>query len=269
MTYKLIVTDMDGTLLNGEHEISDENKNVLKKVADKGIKVAIATGRIYESTIKYARELDIKTPIICCNGALIKEENGNIIYISKIEYDLCANIIDILEDYNIYYQCFTDDTIFTPYINEWLRKYQMQEDLNIKIIESDNIKEIIKGKDILKFLIIESDLSLLSKVEKELKNIKDIELTKSFFDNIEIMKKGVNKGSAVESLAKYLGVDKSEVITFGDNHNDLSMIMYAGMGVAMGNAEDIVKENSNFITDKNTENGVAKALKNILNIDLK
>ena len=87
--------------------------------------------------------------------------------------------------------------------------------------------------------------------------------------NKNISQKGVNKGSAVESLAKYLGVDKSEVITFGDNHNDLSMIMYAGMGVAMGNAEDIVKENSNFITDKNTENGVAKALENILKIDLK
>jgi Cof subfamily protein (haloacid dehalogenase superfamily) len=269
MSYKLIVTDMDGTLLNEEHEISEENKRALKVVSDKGIKVAIATGRIYESTIKYARELGVKTPIICCNGALIKEEDGNIIYESKIEYDLCTTIIDTLEKHNIYYQCFTDDTIFTPYINEWLRKYQMQDDLNIKIIESDNIKSSIKDSNILKFLIIENDLELLYKLENELKSINDIELTKSFFDNIEIMKKGVNKGSAVESLAKYLGVDKSEVITFGDNHNDLAMITYAGMGVAMGNAEDIIKENSNFITCKNTENGVAKALENILNINLK
>ncbi|OXX82860.1 hypothetical protein AVM15_15740 [Paraclostridium benzoelyticum] len=97
-----------------------------------------------------------------------------------------------------------------------------------------------------------------------MKTIEDIELTKSFFDNIEIMKKGVNKGSAVESLGKYLDIDKSEIITFGDNHNDLSMIKYAGMGVAMGNAEDIVKKNANFITCKNTEDGVAKALSEIL-----
>ena len=67
MNYKLIVTDMDGTLLNGEHEISQKNKEALKFAADKGVNVAIATGRIYESTIKYARELGIKTPIICCN----------------------------------------------------------------------------------------------------------------------------------------------------------------------------------------------------------
>lgn len=266
MSYKLIVTDMDGTLLNEVHEISDENKHALKKASKKGIKVAIATGRIYESTIKYARELSIETPIICCNGALIKEENGNVIYERKIEDYMCNNIIDLLEKHNIYYQCFTDDTIFTPYINEWLRKYQMQEDLNIKIIESDNIKDSIKGSNILKFLIIENDLELLSNIERELKSIEDIELTKSFFDNIEIMRKGVNKGSAVESLAEYLGIDKSEVITFGDNHNDLSMITYAGMGVAMGNAEEIVKENANYITCKNSENGVAKALEKILNI---
>lgn len=266
MSYKLIVTDMDGTLLNEVHEISDENKHALKKASEKGIKVAIATGRIYESTIKYARELSIETPIICCNGALIKEENGNVIYERKIEDYMCNNIIDLLEKHNIYYQCFTDDTIFTPYINEWLRKYQMQEDLNIKIIESDNIKDSIKGSNILKFLIIENDLELLSNIERELKSIEDIELTKSFFDNIEIMRKGVNKGSAVESLAEYLGIDKSEVITFGDNHNDLSMITYAGMGVAMGNAEEIVKENANYITCKNSENGVAKALEKILNI---
>lgn len=264
MDYKLIVTDMDGTLLNGEHEISKKNKNALKFAAEKGIHVAIATGRIYESTIKYARELGIKTPIICCNGALIKESNGNIIYESQVDNYICNKIIDVLEKNNIYYQCFTDDTIFTTYINEWLRKYQMQEDLNIKIIETDNIKEQIIGRNILKFLIIESNLELLSKVEEELKNIEDIELTKSFFDNIEIMKKGVNKGSAVESLGRYLGIDKSEIITFGDNHNDLSMIKYAGMGIAMGNAEDIVKENANFITCKNTEDGVAKALIEIL-----
>lgn len=266
MSYKLIVTDMDGTLLNEVHEISDENKHALKMASQKGIKVAIATGRIYESTIKYAKELNLETPIICCNGALIKEGNENIIYESKIENCICNDIIELLEKHNIYYQCFTDDTIFTPYINEWLIKYQMQEDLNIKIIESNDIKNSIKGSNILKFLIIENDLELLSKIETKLKYIHDIELTKSFFDNIEIMKKGVNKGSAVESLAKYLGINKSEVITFGDNHNDLSMITYAGMGIAMGNAEEIVKENANYITCENNENGVAKALEKILNL---
>ena len=266
MSYKLIVTDMDGTLLNDVHEISDENKKALKLVAKKGVKVAIATGRIYESTIKYAKELEINTPIICCNGALIKEENGKIIYENKIDQDICNKIIDVLDKNNIYYQCFTDNTIFTSYINEWLRKYQMQEGLNIKIIESSNIKKDIENRDILKFLIIESDINKLLKVEEQLRLIDEIELTKSFFDNIEVMKKGVNKGSAIEDLTKYFGIDKSEVIAFGDNHNDLSMITYAGMGVAMGNAEDVVKENANFITCKNTEDGVAKAIYELFNI---
>lgn len=267
MNYKLIVTDMDGTLLNNEHEISEENKNALINASENGIHIAIATGRIYESTIKYAKILGVKAPIICCNGALVKEESGNIIYENALDYSICESIIDILDKNKVYYQCFTADTIFTPYINEWLRKYQMQEDLNIKIVENSDIKSEIKGHDILKFLVIEENSDTLNKVQNDLKEFNDIEITKSFYNNIEIMSKGVNKGTAVENLAKYLNVKQDEVITFGDNYNDLAMIKYAGMGVAMGNAEDIVKENASYITCKNHENGVAKALEELLKLN--
>lgn len=260
MNYKLIVTDMDGTLLDNEHEISEENKTALLKATENGIHIAIATGRIYESTIKYAKILGVKAPIICCNGALVKEYNGNIIYENKLKYDLCESIIDVLDKNEIYYQCFTSDTIFTPYINEWLKKYQMQEDLNIKIVETIDVKNNIKEEDILKFLVIEENSEKLKLVKKQLELIQGIEITKSFYNNIEIMNKGVNKGTAVENLAKYLKVDKSEVITFGDNYNDLSMIKYAGMGIAMGNAEDLIKDNANYVTCKNYEHGVAKAI---------
>lgn len=267
MNYKLIVTDMDGTLLNNNHEISEENKQALKKAAEMGIHIAIATGRIYESTIKYAKILGLKTPIICCNGALVKEECGNIIYENTLTNEICNNIIDILNKQNIYYQCFTSDTIFTPYINEWLKKYQMQEDLNIKIIENVDVKSQIKDESILKFLIIEEDNSILSNLQKKLNGINDIEITKSFYDNIEIMSRGVNKGTAVKNLAKYLNIKSEDIITFGDNYNDLSMIKYAGTGVAMGNAEDIVKENADYITCENGKNGVARAIKDLLKLN--
>jgi len=273
MNYKLIVTDMDGTLLGSDHKISEENKEALKMAMDKGIKVAIATGRIYTSARNYARLLGINTPIIACNGAIIREEEtGNVIYEDKIEYDTCTKIVDLLDEYNLYYQFYTDDTLFCKELSHSsLRYYEfnksLPKDMRINIVTSNNIKEVIKDKDILKVIVIEEkNKDILNKIKEDLKNISNIEICSSWHNNIEIMNKGVNKGHAVKRLAEFLGVDQKHVITFGDNYNDLSMIEFAGMGVAMGNAENLVKEKANYITDKNTENGVAKALNKLLDI---
>jgi Cof subfamily protein (haloacid dehalogenase superfamily) len=273
MDYKLIVTDMDGTLLSNHHEISEENKEALKKAIDKGIKVAIATGRIYTSARNYAKLLGINTPIIACNGAIIKEEHtGHVIYEDKIEYNTCTKIIDILDKYDLFYQFYTADSLFCKELtHSSLRYYKfnqsVSEDMKINIVIDNNIKEVIKDKDILKVIIIEDEnVALLQEIKKELKHIDNIEICSSWHTNIEIMNKGVNKGHAVKRLAEFLGIKREEIITFGDNYNDLSMIEYAGMGVAMGNAEDLVKEKANYITDKNTESGVARALNKLLNI---
>lgn len=272
MDYKLIVTDMDGTLLSNHHEVSEENREALKKAIAKGVKVAIATGRIYTSARNYAKLLDINTPIIACNGALIRE-NGteNVIYENKIENNSCIKIIDILDKYNIFYQFYSADTLYCKELNHSSLKYyefnkSISEDMRINIVIDNNLEESIKDKDILKVIIIDEDKDILKKIKEELRDIDNIELCSSWHNNIEIMNKGVNKGHAVKRLAEFLGINREEIITFGDNYNDLSMIEYAGMGVAMGNAEDLVKEKANYITDKNTESGVAKALNKLLDI---
>ena len=99
----------------------------------------------------------------------------------------------------------------------------------------------------------------LKKVKEDLDQIEDIEITSSWFNNVEIMHKGVNKGEALKALINYLGIDKDDVIAFGDNYNDLPMLELAGIGVVMGNAND-------YITAKNTEDGVAKAIYKFLKI---
>ena len=106
----------------------------------------------------------------------------------------------------------------------------------------------------------------LKKVKEDLAQIEDIEITSSWFNNVEIMHKGVNKGEALKALINYLGIDKDDVIAFGDNYNDLPMLELAGIGVVMGNANDEVKEKGDYITAKNTEDGVAKAIYKFLKI---
>ena len=111
MSYKLIVTDMDGTLLGSDHQITSENKKALTKLLNKGINVAIATGRWYDSAKLHTEFLQRRIPIIACNGALIKYED-KVIYSNYMDNKVCISIIDILEKHNIYYQCYGDKALY-------------------------------------------------------------------------------------------------------------------------------------------------------------
>ena len=124
-----------------------------------------------------------------------------------------------------------------------------------------DLREDIRNSNVLKFNIMEIDRpDLIDKVRVDLELVKNIEVTSSWKDNLEVMSEGSHKGNAVEYLCELLDIDREHIIAFGDNYNDLSMIEFAGTGVAMGNAEDDVKKIANHITDSNGNDGVAKAI---------
>lgn len=274
MKYKLIVSDMDGTLLGSNHEISQGNKIAIKKAIDKGIKVIPASGRIYDAARKHFNFLDKNIPLIACNGAIIKEtKTDKVIYKNSIEYEACLKVIDIFEKHDIYYQLYSEDTLFCK--NSSLRdKERTKKRLknffteNIKLCFEDNLKDHIAGNDILKIIAIEAeDREKIKKVKEEVSKINGIEVTSSWKNNIEVMNKGVSKGEALKNLLEYLDMDREHVIAFGDNYNDLPMIEYAEIGIAMENADDEIKKKADYITEKNDDDGVAKAIYKFLNID--
>ena len=249
MEYKLIVSDMDGTLLGDNHKITKENKIALSKALKKGVKIVPASGRIYNSAREHFDFLDINTPLIACNGAIIKETKTNkLIYKNSIPNDICLKIIDIFEKNKIYYQLYSENTMLCKNLS---REDQKKTQDRLKNFFNDEIN-VHFGDDL--------------KEEVLNHQIEDIEITSSWFNNIEIMHKGVNKGEALKELVKYLGIDRKEVIAFGDNYNDLDMLKFAGMGVVMGNADEAVKEQGDYVTSTNTEDGVAKAIYKFLGI---
>lgn len=265
MDYKLIVTDMDGTLLGSDHEVTEENKKALKEALDKGINVTVATGRMYSSAKSHISFLNSKVPIIACNGALIKDSITNeVIYSNHISKDKSLKILHILEKYNVYYQYYSEDLLMCKKIdkdNKNLDKVKKLISNGVDLVFVPNLTEFIISKDILKVVVIEDEnIHILDEIKKELRKIEGLEITKSWFNNIEIMATGSDKGSAVKTLAKYLDIDRKNIIAFGDNYNDISMLEFAGMGVAMGNADEFVKSKADYITSINDEDGVAKAL---------
>ena len=269
--YKLIVTDMDGTVLGGDHKITEENMRALKEADERGVKVVFATGRFHDSAKEHVTFLEEVMPIVSSNGAIIKHPITNeVLYCNSIDKDISLKIVETLDNLDLSYQIYTDNEILQKYKTEE-EKIKMQDFIKntfsdkTEIIFKKDLKKDIKDLNILKFNVMDFERPLLMKeARKEVEKIEGLEVTSSWNDNVEIMNAGSSKGSAVKFLCELLNIDKEEIIAFGDNYNDISMLEYVGMGVAMGNAEEDVKKIASYITESNTESGVAKAIDDLV-----
>lgn len=269
--YKLIVTDMDGTVLGKDHQVTEENKIALKEAEKRGIKVVFATGRFHDSAKGHVNFLDNIMPMISSNGSIIKHPTTNeVLYSNFIDQDICLKIMDVLGKYNLRYQVYTDEKILQRYETE--EEMQFMKDFIAKnfsdkteITFKKDLREDVKNSRVLKFNIMEMEKpELLDKARLDLQFVNNIEITSSWKNNLEIMSEGSHKGKAVEYLSNLLEIDREHIMAFGDNYNDLPMIEFAGTGVAMGNAEEDVKNIANYITDSNENSGVAKAINKLV-----
>lgn len=272
MKYKLICIDMDGTLLNDDKKISNQNIEAIKKAHDKGVNIAICTGRIFISARYFAELIGVKAPIIASNGAYIREKDKEeVVYKVPLGKDNCEEIEKILNryDFHKYYnqfdsivsgKAFPKDYRYVIVNNTLPKKHK------INLVTTDNMGQYIKenSDEILKCVCISTDFEKLSEAKAELLKIDGIEAVSSGRDNIEIMNRGVSKGRAVSKLADFYNISSDEVICIGDNENDISMIKYAGLGVAMGNGESYVKDVADYVTNTNNNSGVAKVIEKFI-----
>lgn len=271
MKYKLICIDMDGTLLNSKHEVSDENKDAIKKANEKGIKIAITTGRIFCSAKYYSDIIGVSTPIIASNGAYIREKDRDeVIYSNTIPNDLIVKIYDVIHKYGLKLSFNTCNTLLSSYELPETHAYKVMnklvsDDNKVTFIVYKSIDDILPKYEnqILKGIVIEKeDTETLFKAKEELKAKygNDLHVVSSDPYNFEVMLNTSTKGNAVKTLAEKFGFTSDEVICIGDSENDISMLKYAGMGVAMGNALDLVKDLADYITEDNEHSGVGKAI---------
>lgn len=266
MKYKLLCTDMDGTLLNNEKMVSEETLEAIKLAHEKGAKIAITTGRIFTSAKYYGHLLGIKAPIIASNGAYIRE-GDNVIYKCILGVENCKELLKIFKKHNLIPHFYTANGIFAgdeKYTSRFYAKTNqvVPDEFKINIEQTSQWQEIFleHSEDILKAVAIDDDLEKLKKAKEEIRNLGKYEVVSSFSNNFEVMNKNVSKGRAVKMLTEHFNVTKDEVIAIGDSENDLSMICYAGLGVAMGNGDDLVKKAAQYITDTNENDGVKKVI---------
>lgn len=263
--YKMIVTDLDGTLLNENKMVSSNTKNYLKKIKDNGHIVCIDTGRNIERA-KYAIvNTDFVNYIIANNGALIFDvENNKWLFKSKIK-----DII-VKELFLKYINTFDDFEINTV---DYIYRYILQNEINVPFVKNiTNINDFIsKIKDVYNITISFKNESTINTFLEDIKNnyneIYSFIMQDSFSDKkwITLMNNGVSKFNGIKIVSNYINIDNSEIIAFGDGLNDIDMIKNVGMGVAMKNALKEIKDVAKDITKSdNTNEGVIKYLEDVI-----
>ena len=263
---RLIATDLDGTLLNNEHKISDYNKKVISAVNEKGIKVILSTGRPTSAATKFLDDLNIETDMISFNGAMITDRNGNILYENNLESSIGKELIEIAKKYKIYYQGFLGERWnLSDAKSKWLDFYISIAKINNYIVGFDNIKDFSFSK----FMFI-GENEILKEIAEELdKKLKDkVYYAFSRPVYLEVHSPKVSKANALCFLLNKYDIKKENVMAFGDNNNDIEMLEIAGISVAVDNAENALKEKAKYITKSNIENGVGYFINEYFNLGL-
>ena len=279
---KLIASDMDGTLLNHNHKIPKENVKLINFAKNQGIEFVVATGRAYYEALPALNEENINCDVISFNGGIVYDKNSNIISITPMLPKDLYYTIEILKSFDISYQLYTKNTIYTTSIETDINAYidlirsngyepdvehlraEAQQKLDVGYItEVENIELYLNEKENppIKIIAISNDISKLENAAKLLSENTSISVTSSGANNIEIMHKNATKGEALKEIAKIYGINLENAVAIGDNLNDQAMLDIVGYSVAMKNGNIKLKEQAKYVTEKtNSEGGVADTI---------
>lgn len=284
---KLIASDMDGTLLNDEHMISDENLKAIRKAQEMGRHFTIVTGRDYGAVKSYLEECDLRCECILSNGAEYRDVDGNVIESVYMNKESVKIVFDILNEAGLCIQLMTNNgsyitnkesdkqaiidrfKLFNPKMTEeevieFVKNFHKQRGMK----EIDNVYEILESDvEVLKIVTFDNDKKLIARLKEKLKeSTSDLAVASTFSNDIEISDIEAQKGLILAKTIKKMGIDKNEVIVLGDSFNDYSMFTEFENSYAMENAIPEIKEIAKYITDTNNNDGVAKAIYKALEI---
>lgn len=267
--YKLIALDIDGTLLNSNKEITSHVYKSIQEAKEQGFKVVLSTGRPLQGVEPLLKKLNLTGDddyVICFNGAVVQEVKSKKVLVdidmTAVDFKIIYNLVCKPNNTNIHIN--TPTNLITP--QETPHKYTIHESnlngIDIEYRHEDSIDNSIK---FCKVMIVDEPERLeeiISEVPKELYEKYTIVRSAPFF--LEFLNKKANKGTALEALCKNIDLPVEKTIAVGDEENDQHMIKLAGLGVAMGNARDSIKDIADYVTDTNNNHGVAKIIDKFL-----
>ena len=264
--YQLIAVDMDGTLLKEDKTISDRTKKAIHGAREKGVKVVLASGRPIEGLNRYLKDLISPSDyVMSFNGSIVQNtETKQVIFKNILNGKDLKKLYALSKQIGVNIHAFTKKGCVTPIMNEYTKLEGRINGIDVYEIDYETISE---DEEVIKVMFIDPEPVL----EEAIKRIPD-----SFYDEytivrsapffLEFLNKASSKGTGIKAVGEYLKIPQQEIICIGDAGNDLDMIEFAGLGVAMGNAFKEVKEAADYVTLTNEEDGVAHVIEKFIGI---
>jgi len=235
---RLVALDMDGTLLNDRQEVSPRNAAAIRRALDAGVIVCLATGRGVQHVLPYTELLGLATPMITVNGGEIWRRPHDLHRRTPMKAEDVLRLRELALERGVWYWAYATDGVYNR--ERWVEP-----------------EDAVRDKVWLKFGYYEENVRLLEQIRDTARSLGEFEISNSSPANIELNPSGVSKGAALIELCDLLGIDPAETAAAGDSLNDLSMIRTAGLGAAMGGAQQRVKEAADIVLPGNNEDGVA------------
>jgi Cof subfamily protein (haloacid dehalogenase superfamily) len=259
---RLIVADLDGTLLNARHVVSPFTEKVIREALARGVLFTVATGKTFPSTPGIIRLFDIRIPVICGNGTQVFAPDGTPLHEAPIPCDYALEAVRMARAWG-----------FTPIIYTEMGLLAEAWNTNVQelVDHHEPVPEIVPdleaalrgGHKPYKLVLMDRDPEKVTQFQTELERVfsgRAQVIRSGLITLVELLPTGVSKGTALAFILDYLGVSAQETMCFGDNCNDLDMIRQAGIGVAMGHAPEAVRSGADYVTGTNDEDGVAHAI---------
>lgn len=267
MRIRLIAMDMDGTLLDDHMLIPRENRLAIEEAARRGAYIALCSGRLPADLAQFARSTGVRDcAVLALNGADCRLTPDAEPYARRyLSDDALLRCVEVFKRRDASFACYAGNRVV--FVNEETRTpthiwARVHERAGVAYESGWAAMERLAKTGVCKLVYVDDhDPDRLRDVEAELAQVDGVETASAYRFNVEVMPEGVNKGEAVRGLAERLGLKAGNVMTLGDYDNDLSMIRYAGLGVAMGNAQPSVKRAARYVTGDCLEHGVASAIR--------
>jgi Cof subfamily protein (haloacid dehalogenase superfamily) len=261
---ELVALDLDGTLMGKERIISPRVRSAFERAISQGCLVTIATGRGFAPVVHFASELGINVPLICYQGALIRDHrDGTVIYSATVPMDVARDVIAFSQDRELNFQVYMDDD--RAYVNQIDTPASQVADMSgIPVIAVNDLAAWL-SRPPLKLMFFEQE-DLVPELVRDLRIRFDgyLQVVRSWDRLVEATGPDISKGKALARLAAHLGVSQSATMAVGDQDNDVSMIAWAGLGVAMGDASPGARAVADVIAPPLSADGAAWAIERFI-----
>lgn len=260
MAYRLIASDLDSTLLRSDGTVSDFTKETISACMKAGIGFTFATGRMYRSALPIAKQLQITLPLITYQGALLKSMDGSVMHALHLSQDVAEELDQILRNSGMHYNIYADETLYFSSFTPPVMKYAQHIGVEPLMVPKRLGEIAVTQYGV--FDQPEAVAELEQQIRKQFGDMIHTVISGGRF--LEICHPMAKKSYGLEQLALHLGIDRSEIVAVGDNNNDLDMLRYAGLGVAVENAVPAAKAAAQRLTASNDEDGVARFIRELV-----